>query len=93
MSNTRREDKGSEKMIKDTRCAYMIMSRLQSPTDAKALEDLSVLSFEALERAMWLLQKQKNTVDEMRGQHDEVMKQVLQVQLVMQELLKSRQRG
>ena len=40
-----------------------------------------------------MLQKQKSIVDEMRGQQDEVMKQVLQVQLVMQELLKSRQRA
>ena len=34
----------------------------------------------------------ENTVDGMRGQQDEVIKQVLEVQLVMQELLKSLQR-
>ena len=80
-------------MIEDTRSAFMILSRLKSPTDPKALEELSVLSVEALEKAMWLLKKQKSTVDEMRGQRDEVIKQVLEVQLVMQELLKSRQRA
>ena len=40
-----------------------------------------------------MFKKQKCTVDEMRGQQDEVIKQVLEVQLVMQELLKSRQRA
>ena len=40
---------------------------------------------------MWILKTQKSTVDKMRGQQDEVIKQVLEVQFVMQELLKSRQ--
>ena len=88
-----REEKCSEKRIDDTRSAFMRLSKLKSPTDPKALEDLSVLSVEALEEAMWLLKRQKSTVDEMRGRQDAVIKQVLEVQLVMQELLKSRQRA
>ena len=36
----------------------MILSRLQSPTDSDALEELSVLSVEALEKAMWILKAQ-----------------------------------
>ena len=72
--STMREEKCSENMIEDTRSAFMILSRLKSPTDSDALEYLSVLSVEALEKAMWMLKTQKSTVDKMRGQRDEVIK-------------------
>ena len=52
-----------------------------------------MLSIDALEKAMWLLKTQKSTVDIMRGQQDAVIKQVLEVQMVMQGLLKARQRA
>ena len=80
-------------MIEETRYAFMIMSRLKSPTDSDALEELSVVSVEALEKAMWLLKTQKSTVDKMRGQQDAVIKQVLEVQLVMSGLFKARQKA
>ena len=38
--STMREEKCSEKIIEDTRSAFMIMSRLKSPTDSDALEEL-----------------------------------------------------
>ena len=57
------------------------------------MEELSVLSIAALEKAMWLLKSQQSTVDIMRGQQDAVIKQVLEVQMVMQGLLKARQRA
>ena len=88
-----REEKCSEKMIKDTRAASIILSRLKSTTDPDAMEELSVLSIAALERAMWLLKSQQSTVDIMCGQQDAVIKQVLEVQMVMQGLLKARQRA
>ena len=48
--STMREEKCSEKMIKDTRSAFMILSRLKSTTDPDAMEELSVLSIAALDK-------------------------------------------
>ena len=90
--STMREEKCIEKMIEDTRSAFMILSRLKSTTDPDAMDELSVLSIAALEKAMWLLKTQQSTVDIMRGQQDAVTKQVLEVKMVMQGLLKARQR-
>ena len=82
--STMREEKCSEKMIEDTRSAFMILSRLKSTTDPDAMEELSVLSIDALEKAMWLLKTQQSTVAMMRGQQNAVLKQVMEVQMVMQ---------
>ena len=51
------------------------------------------MSIAALKKAMWLSKTQQSAVDLMRGQQDAVIEQVLEVQMVMQGLLKARQRA
>ena len=88
-----REEKCSEKLIEDTRTAFMIMTRLKSTTDPDAMAELASLSITALERAIWLLKTQQSTVDIVRGQQDAVLKQVMEVQMVVQSLFGARQRA
>ena len=78
-------------MIKDTRSAFVILSRLKSTSDPGAMEELACLSIVALERPMWLLKTQQSTVDLMRGQQNAVLKQVMEVQMVMQGLLEAKE--
>ena len=84
-----REEQCSEKLVSETREAYMILSRLEKPTDAEAQESLCKLSSESLEKAMWLVRNVSNTVDEMRMVQDKMMRQVVQVQTWIYELLKA----
>ena len=88
-----REEGCSEKLIKDTRSAFVILSRLKSTSDPGAMEELAGLSIVALEKAMWSLKTQQNTVDIMRGQQDAVLEQVMEVQMVMQGLLKAKEKA
>ena len=87
------EDGCSERLIKDTRSAFMILSRLKSTSDPGAMKELAGLSIVALEKAIWLLKTQQSTVDIMRGQQDAVIKQVMEVQMVIQGLLSARQKA
>ena len=50
--STMRNEGWFEKLISDTRDAYIIFSKLQSSADAKAREGLSALSSGSLEQAM-----------------------------------------
>ena len=83
----------SEKLIRDTRNANVILNRLKSTSDKSAMEELACLDIVALERAMWLQKAQQSTVHSMRGQQNAVLKQVMEVQVVIQGLLKAKEKA
>ena len=88
-----RDEGCSEKLISDTRSAYMIIARLKSTSDKEAMKKLACLEISALERAMWLLRTEQETVLSMRGQQNAVLEQVMEVQEVIDGLLKAQERA
>ena len=57
------------------------------------MEELACSDIVALERAMWLLKTEQSTVHSMRGQQNTVLKQVMEVQVVIQGLLKAKEKA
>ena len=48
------EEQCSEKLISETREAYLVLCRVEKPTDAEAQETLSNFSSESVGKAVWL---------------------------------------
>ena len=88
-----REEQCSEKLVRETREAYLVVCKMKRATDAEARETLSGLSSESLEKAMWLVRSMHNTVDNMRIAQDEMTLQVVKVQDTRFDLFKARQKA
>ena len=71
----------------------MIIQRMNFACDRIAMQKLACLEVSALERAMWLLRMEGETILSQRGQQSAVLAQVMEVQGVIDGLLKARARA